>query len=60
MRVLYTTREGGSWKPIDINPPDGEIFAICFPDGAIWDRVVGSDNITSMKTEVFERLANNG
>jgi hypothetical protein len=60
MKLLYTTKEGGIWKGLDINPPDGDIFAICLPDGTIWDSIIGIDTITSIPKDEFERLAKNG
>ena len=56
MKILYTVEEGGVWTPLEIKVPDGEIFAICLPDGTIWDYVIGVDTIHKIKKTVFEKL----
>lgn len=49
MKILYTTKEGGILKPLEINPEKGkEIFAIYLPDGIIWDTLIGVDELSSL------------
>jgi hypothetical protein len=58
MIILVTEKEGGHWKPIEIKYPDGrEVFAVCLPDGAIWDKVIGVDDLTKMTKEEFEKIS---
>lgn len=58
MKILVTEKEGGYWKPIEITYPDGrEVFAVCLPDGTIWDKIIGIDNVTKMSKEDFDTLS---
>lgn len=57
MKILYTIKEGGYLTPAQLLAPDGsEIFAIVFPDGAIWDQMVGVDPIHRICKEEFDML----
>ena len=55
MIILVTEKEGGHWKPIEISYPGGEeVFAVCLPDGTIWDKMIGIDGVTKMSKEDME------
>ncbi len=59
MKILVTEKEGGTWKAIEITYPDGtDIFAICLPDGTIWDKEIGIDDINRIPEEYFNRIKN--
>ena len=63
MKILVTEKEGGHWKVIDITYPGGqEVFAVCLPDGTIWDKVIGVDDVTAMHIKRFNKIVedNNG
>lgn len=50
MRIFYTEKEGGTWKPLDITAPR-PIFAIGLPDGTIWDPIDGIDKMFALKID---------
>ena len=56
MKVLYTIHEGGILKPMEINVPGGDIFALYLPDGTIWDTMFGVDDIHKLSPEEFSLL----
>ena len=57
MKILYTVAEGGQLKTFEFNPePDKEIFAIYLPDGVIWDRMIGVDDVTRLTPKQFIEL----
>jgi len=61
MIILVAEKEGGFWKPIEIKyPGDKEVFAVCVPDGTIWDIIDGLDNYTKMTQEQFKEVVENG
>ena len=56
MKVLYTTEEGGIWTPLEIKVPKGDIFALCLPDGTIWDSGIGIYRKEKLEKDEFEEL----
>lgn len=60
MKILVTIKEGGYWKPIDITLNGEEVFAICLPDGTIWDKQIGIDDVTRMDLDQFNELTQGG
>jgi hypothetical protein len=56
VKILYTEAEGGTWKGLEISAPR-PIFAICLPDGTIWDPIVGVDTYHKIGKDEFEKLS---
>lgn len=58
MIVLYTTEEGGYFKPMELKSPEGKpFFAIVLPSGEIYDTYLDKvDELHKISRDEFKKI----